>query len=153
MVPLTDLWLPILLSAVAVFLASNVMHLVLPHHRSDYGPLPKEAEVMDALRRFAIPPGDYMMPRAADMAEMKSPAFKEKWKRGPVASMTFMPSDHNFMGVTLDVLEGKRPQVPADCPADYAEIMTRCWSGKPKKRPTMEAVVQFLNSCIGTNDV
>jgi tRNA A-37 threonylcarbamoyl transferase component Bud32 len=59
----------------------------------------------------------------------------------------------NFMGVTLDVLEGKRPQVPADCPADYAETMTQCWSGKPKKRPSMEEVVQFLNSCISTNDV
>ena len=101
MVPLTELWLPILLSAVVVFLASNVMHMVLPHHRNDYGQLPKEDQVMEALRKFAIPPGDYMMPRAAGMAEMKSPAFKEKWKRGPVASMTFMPPDHNFMGVTL----------------------------------------------------
>jgi serine/threonine protein kinase len=56
----------------------------------------------------------------------------------------------NFMGVSLDVLEGKRPQVPADCPAEYRAMMTQCWKGKPKKRPTMEEVVQYLNSALGS---
>jgi hypothetical protein len=53
------------------------------------------------------------------------------------------------MGVTLDVLEGKRPQVPADCPADYRAMMTQCWKGKPEKRPSMEEVLRFLNSALG----
>ena len=100
-VSLSDLWLPILLSAVAVFLASNIMHMVLPHHKSDYATLPKEDAVMSALRPFQIPPGDYMMPRAGGMAEMKSEAFKAKWKQGPVAVITFMTTDHNFMGRTM----------------------------------------------------
>ena len=101
MVPLTELWLPILLSAVAVFIASSIVHTVLPYHRSDYRPVPREDEVMAALRPFAIPPGDYMMPRANGMAEMKTPAFQEKWKKGPIAGITIMPSDHQFMGPTL----------------------------------------------------
>jgi len=33
MVPLTSLWAPILLSAVIVFVASSIMHMVLPFHR------------------------------------------------------------------------------------------------------------------------
>ena len=41
MVPLTSLWLPILLSAVVVFVASNVIHMVLGYHRSDYDQLPR----------------------------------------------------------------------------------------------------------------
>src|SRR5439155_9361340 len=75
--------------------------MVLPFHKSDYAKVPREDEVMTALRGYAIPPGDYMMPRASGMADMKSPAFKEKWKKGPVLSMTVMPSDHDFMGITL----------------------------------------------------
>jgi class 3 adenylate cyclase/tRNA A-37 threonylcarbamoyl transferase component Bud32 len=54
----------------------------------------------------------------------------------------------NFMGVTLDVLEGKRPQVPADCPAAYRAMMTQCWKGKPKKRPSMEEVLHFFDSAL-----
>jgi hypothetical protein len=99
-VPLADLWLPILLSAVFVFIASNIIHMVLGYHKGDYGKVPREGDVMDALRPFAIPPGDYMMPRADSMADMKSPEFKAKRAKGPVAMMTIMSSDFN-MGVTL----------------------------------------------------
>ena len=35
MVPLTELWLPILLSAVLVFAASSIIHMVLKYNRSD----------------------------------------------------------------------------------------------------------------------
>lgn len=90
MTSLASLWLPILLSAVLVFIASSIIHMALPWHRSDYRAMPKENEVMDALRPFAIPPGDYMLPRAGDMAQMKTPEFKEKLKKGPVAVMTVM---------------------------------------------------------------
>lgn len=91
MVPLTSLWLPIVLSAIAVFLASFVLHMLLPFHRADYRKLASEDEIMDALRRFNIPPGDYMMPRPPDPSAMRSPAFVEKFKKGPVAMITVMP--------------------------------------------------------------
>jgi serine/threonine protein kinase len=55
----------------------------------------------------------------------------------------------NFMGVSLDVLEGKRPQVPADCPEEFRKVMTKCWHAKPDKRPTMADVVAFLDKQIG----
>jgi len=40
MVPIAALWIPILLSAVIVFVASSIIHMLLPYHRSDYGNAP-----------------------------------------------------------------------------------------------------------------
>jgi hypothetical protein len=34
MVPLAALWLPIVVSAVIVFVASSIMHMLLPYHKS-----------------------------------------------------------------------------------------------------------------------
>jgi len=101
MVSLTSLWLPILLSAVIVFVASSLIHMVLGYHKHDIRTLPKEAEVMTALRAFNIPPGDYLMPCAGGPSQMKSPAFLEKMNKGPVLVMTVMPSGQFTMGPTL----------------------------------------------------
>ncbi|MGE5175376.1 MAG: hypothetical protein ACM3JJ_03295 [Hyphomicrobiales bacterium] len=101
MVPILSLWLPILLSAVVVFVLSSIIHMMTPFHKGDMKQLPAEAEIMDALRKFTIPPGDYMMPRAGSMDAMKSPEFVEKMKRGPVAVMTVMPSGPMTLGPFL----------------------------------------------------
>jgi len=100
MVSIISLWLPIVLSAVFVFLASSVIHMVLKYHNSDFKKLPDEDEVMAALRPFGISQGEYVMPRAEDSAQMKDPAFQEKVKQGPVAFMTVMPGDFG-MGKSL----------------------------------------------------
>lgn len=52
----------------------------------------------------------------------------------------------NFMGVSLDVLEGRRPQIPHDVPTEFKKMMKRCWHASPEKRPSMEEVVAFLDS-------
>ena len=101
MTGLSALWLPILLSAVLVFVASSIIHMVLPWHKGDYLTLPNEDKVMDALRPFAIPPGDYMVPRPASMEAMKSPEFLEKLNKGPVMMVTVMPSGQMSMGRNL----------------------------------------------------
>ena len=93
MTGISQLWLPILLSAVAVFLASSVIHMLSPWHKSDYPKLANEDQVLDALRPLAIPPGDYFIPRPSGREEMSSPAFKEKVKRGPVMVFTVMPAE------------------------------------------------------------
>lgn len=95
------LWLPILVSAVAVFVASSLVHMVLHYHNSDFRSLPDEDGVMDALRPFAVPPGEYMFPRVESMKEMKSPEFIAKWKRGPVAMLTVMPAGEMGMAKSL----------------------------------------------------
>lgn len=101
MVALTSLWMPVLVSAVLVFLASSVIHMALGYHNSDYGPLPREDDVIAALRPMQIPPGDYFLPYAGGMERMKDPAFQDKWKKGPVATLTVLPAGSNFMGAQL----------------------------------------------------
>lgn len=64
MVSVLSLWLPILLSAVIVFLVSSLIHMVLGYHRTDFRKVPAEDDVMSALREFGIPPGDYLIPCA-----------------------------------------------------------------------------------------
>jgi hypothetical protein len=91
MVPLTALWLPILLSAIIVFIASSIMHMVLPHHKSDYRKLPDEDKVRAALRGAGLTRGLYMMPFCTHK-EMKSPEMVAKYKEGPVAMMTVFPN-------------------------------------------------------------
>src|SRR5256886_15773372 len=91
MVPLTALWLPILLSAIIVFVASSIMHMVLPYHRSDYQRLPDEDKLLAALRAAGLKRGLYIFPFCTHK-EMKSPALIEKYKQGPVGMMTVLPS-------------------------------------------------------------
>jgi hypothetical protein len=89
---LSTLWLPIIVSSVAVFFISSLVHMVLPWHKGDYREVPDQDRVMEVLRPFNIPPGDYMMPRPANMADMKSPEFKAKRTMGPVVIMTVVPT-------------------------------------------------------------
>ena len=90
MTGLLALWLPIVLAAVIVFVVSSVIHMLSPWHKGDYPKMPNEDRIMAALRPFAIPPGDYMIPRPGNRQEMSSPAFAEKMKQGPVVVMTVM---------------------------------------------------------------
>lgn len=101
MTGLDSLWLPILLSSVLVFVVSSVIHMLTPWHKGDYPRLEQEDRVQEALRPLALPPGDYMVPRAASRADMSSPAFAEKMKKGPVMVLTVMPSGPVSMGGSL----------------------------------------------------
>jgi hypothetical protein len=91
MVPVTALWLPIVLAAVIVFVASSILHMVLPYHRSDYKQLPEEEKVMTTLRGVGLQRGLYVFPYCMPK-DMKSPAAIEKYKQGPVGMMTIFPS-------------------------------------------------------------
>lgn len=95
------LWLPILVSAVIIFVASSLVHMVLPWHKHDYVAIPNEAAVADALRPFAIPPGDYMMPRPAEREDLKSPEFAARVRQGPNLVVTFLPNEPWAMGRNL----------------------------------------------------
>lgn len=91
MVSLTSLWLPILLSAVFVFVASSILHMVLTYHRGDYLRLADEESVLAALRAADVKRGLYMFPFGTHK-EMKSPAMIEKYKQGPVGLLTIFPT-------------------------------------------------------------
>jgi len=90
MVYLSDLWLPILISAVLVFAASSVMHTFLTYHRSDYQKLPNEEKLMEAMRKEGVPPGNYIFPCPASPRDMSSPEMVEKYKKGPVGMINVL---------------------------------------------------------------
>jgi hypothetical protein len=95
------LWLPILLSAVFVFIASSIIHMLPLWHKTDYPPVPDEEAFRNAVRPLNIPPGDYMVPRANASSDMKNPEFQKKLEEGPVAVLTVMNKGAWNMGPTL----------------------------------------------------
>jgi len=100
MVPISALWLPIFLSAVIVFFASFVMHMLLKYHNSDYQRLPDEDKVLAALRSAGLKRGLYIFPYGTHK-NMKSPEMQEKYKTGPVGMMTVRLSGTPAMPVFL----------------------------------------------------
>jgi len=102
MVSILSLWLPILLSAVLAFVASSVIHMLLPLHKNDFRKIPNEDGALDALRPLSIPAGDYMFPYCASAEAMKSEAYRSKVESGPVGVMTvFGPATVFNMGPQL----------------------------------------------------
>jgi hypothetical protein len=85
---ITTLWLPILLSAVFVFIVSSVIHMVLGYHASDYKKLPAEERALDAIRELNIPPGHYMAPKADSMKHFNTPEYKARMEKGPNIMLT-----------------------------------------------------------------
>lgn len=100
-VPLSNLWAPILVSAIFIFLLSWILHTVLPYHKGDLKKLPEEDEIQEALRKFEIPPGDYQLPCPESMAAMKDPKFIEKMTKGPTLIMTVSKPAPPSMGGNL----------------------------------------------------
>lgn len=99
MTSLAALWLPILLSAVFVFVVSSIIHMVLPIHSSDFKKLPNEDRIRDAVR--GTPPGQYMFPAGESMKDMQTPEMLEKLKAGPVGVMMVRPDGMWSMGPPL----------------------------------------------------
>jgi hypothetical protein len=91
MVSLAALWLPIVLSAVIVFVASSIMHVLLKYHQSDCHQVPDEDKFLALLRPANLKRGLYVFPYFLPKY-MKSAAAVEKYKQGPVGFMTIMPS-------------------------------------------------------------
>lgn len=98
---IADLWLPIILSAVAVFIVSSILHMVIPIHKNDVKKLDNEDAVLDAMRSAGVKPGAYMFPGCHDMKEMGTEEFKAKLEKGPVGWLTVMPAGGFNMGKSL----------------------------------------------------
>lgn len=103
MTSLLALWLPIVVSAVIVFIASSIIHMGPFWHRGDYPKVPNEDRLRDAVRAVSIPPGEYMVPRAASSKDMQAPEFQEKLKQGPVLVMTVLPN--GMMSMTSNLVQ------------------------------------------------
>lgn len=98
---LADLWMPILLSAVFVFVVSSILHMCIPIHKSDFQKIADEAKLLDHLRGYNLARGEYMFPCAGSLKEAGSPEMIEKYKQGPVGYLTVLPSGTPNMGKNL----------------------------------------------------
>ena len=95
------LWLPILISAVLVFIASSISHMASPWHKNDYPRLANEDAFRAAVGPLDLPPGDYMIPRPLSRDDLKSAAFAEKAAQGPNVIMTVLPKGMMSMAQNL----------------------------------------------------
>ena len=96
---MTALWLPILVSAVIVWIASALIWTVLPWHKSDYAKTGDEEGVRAALR--GLSPGFYNVPHVTDMADLKKPEVEQKFTDGPLAFVTVLPNGMPNMGKNM----------------------------------------------------
>ena len=90
---LVVLWLPILVSAVSVFVVSSLVHMLFKWHASDYRSLPNEDAVREVIRAGQPPPGTYVLPHCADMKAMSGEPMARKYREGPVGFLTLTPNN------------------------------------------------------------
>lgn len=98
-VSLASLWLPILLSALAVWVLSFLVWAVLPWHKSDYAKLPDEEAARAALED--VPPGAYNIPHLPTRDALNQPEYRQKFEQGPVGFLFLLPHRVPGMGGTL----------------------------------------------------
>ena len=98
---ITQLWLPIVVSAVLVFLASSVIHMLFKWHNPDYRKLANEDQVRDAIRAATPAPGLYVVPHCLEMKDLGTPEMQKKFTDGPVAFLTVRASGLPSMGPQL----------------------------------------------------
>lgn len=101
MTDLGALLLPIIVSAVAVFFVSAILHMAPLWHKHDYPALADEDRFRSAVGPLGLAPGDYMVPRCYSQGEMKSDAFRSKVAQGPNVIMTVLPNGQFGMGAQL----------------------------------------------------
>jgi hypothetical protein len=92
------LWLPVVVSAFFVFLASSIIWTMMPHHQKEWHKLPGEAAVLAALRAQPAEPGLYALPGIDHPADRKSAAWKADLERGPIAYVTLVRGGMAPMG-------------------------------------------------------
>lgn len=96
MVSLVDLWMPILLSAVLVFVASSIIWMATPLHKHDYkNPGDKEDTILGMLRSSSFEPGVYYVPWCQGQGKQDQ-ATLEKMRAGPWAMLTVLPGPPNM---------------------------------------------------------
>lgn len=98
---LLQLWLPILVTAIGVFVASSVIHMVFKWHNSEYRPLPNEDEVRKVLNSVPLEAGLYSTPHCTDMKQIETEAMQQKFREGPVALITLRAPGAPAMGQYL----------------------------------------------------
>jgi hypothetical protein len=97
---LMSLWLPIIVSGIALFFASFAAWMLLPHHKPEWKGVDNEDAFLQALRSAGIGPGQYMFPYSCKPEDWKSEEFKRRREAGPTGTLTVWKTAPN-MGVNM----------------------------------------------------
>lgn len=84
---LVKLWLPIIVSAAGVWIASCLAWMVVGHHKKDWKDLPSEPEFIEAIKRLGIGPGNYGFPefrRCEGLSKEQKMAKWEEMQKNPM---------------------------------------------------------------------
>lgn len=92
---ITELWLPILLATVGVFMASAIVWMATPLHKKDFLDPPDESTILGAIRTHDFRPGMYYLPWCKG-GNRQDPAYLEKAKQGPWAMVIVPDGMPNF---------------------------------------------------------
>jgi hypothetical protein len=101
MVTIASLILPLLVSAVFVWIASAIIWMFMPHHKKDFKAFPDEDALRNALLPQNLAPGQYNIPHFDSQEEYKKPESQKKYKKGPVGFMTILPNGLPNMGKNM----------------------------------------------------
>ncbi|HUL59778.1 MAG TPA: hypothetical protein VLU43_10910 [Anaeromyxobacteraceae bacterium] len=93
------LWLPILASAVLVFVLSAATHMVLPWHKDEWGRIADQEKVQAALGGLA--PGLYAFPAAPGQRQQMTKEWMDRWAKGPSGWLTVAAPSPISMGRNL----------------------------------------------------
>lgn len=87
---LLALWLPVLLSAVAVWIVTTILGMPFLHHKNDWVGLSpaQEDAFMEFLRKSGIKPGNYLFPDFRTREAMESEKVKKALEQGPVGHLS-----------------------------------------------------------------
>lgn len=94
-----ELWMPIVGSAIAVFVVSAIVWMAMPWHKTDFRKLSNEEGARSAMS--GLEPGLYMVPYCIDPKELENEEVANKYKEGPNAYITVVPSGLPQMGPKL----------------------------------------------------
>lgn len=77
---LSHLWLPILVSAAAVWIASSLAWMVIGHHKHTWKEIPNEDEFIATIKRFRIAPGSCGFPEFRKCEGLSKEEKLAKWE-------------------------------------------------------------------------
>ena len=132
MVAWSQLILPVLLSAVFVFIASTLIHVVIKWHNSDFKKLANEDEVRAAIRKTSPAPAQYIFPHCLEGSQKNSPEMKQKFKEGPIGVLYLRPSGEMKIGpflgawfaytIIVSILAGYMAQFSLPAGTEYMKV-------------------------------
>jgi hypothetical protein len=96
MIAWSALALPILLSAVLIFISSSLIHAVFKLHNGEFGKFANEDEVRAVIRKGAPAPGVYITPHCHE--GKMTPEAQQKFEQGPNTVIYIRPSGKIQMG-------------------------------------------------------